>query len=88
MKKYSFIFLFTLIFSVFSLASCDNNDTFDDSTAPSDPDTPTDTEFGVTYSYYLNDYTDQLWAEITGRKGSVLPSVTTPKKDGYRFEKW
>ncbi len=88
MKKYSFIFLFTLIFSIFFIASCNNNDTFDDSTTPSDPDTPTDTEFGVTYSYYLNDYTDQLWAEITGRKGSVLPSVTTPKKDGYRFEKW
>lgn len=88
MKKYRFIFLFSFIFSIFCLASCNNNNTFDDSTAPSDPDTPTDTEFGVTYSYYLNDYTDQIWAEISGKKGALLPSVTSPKKNGYRFNGW
>lgn len=88
MKKYRFLFHAVFLFSALSLFSCKNDDSFDNSSSSSDQDTSSDTEYGVTYSYYLEANTDQIWAEITGRKGSVLPSVTTPKKDGYRFTKW
>lgn len=87
MKKYRFLFHAFFLFSALCVLSCDNDDSYDD-TASSDSDTPSETEFGVTYSYYLNDHTDQIWAQITGKKGALLPSVTSPQKTGYRFNGW
>ena len=90
MKKYKRLFLLTFIFSSLCLASC-NDGTFDHSVAPSSSkdsgDTP-ELKFGTTYSFYLSDKSDQLWAKISGRKGALLPSVAAPKKTGYRFKGW
>ena len=91
MKKYRFVFLLSLIFSILFFASCGSDDTFDYSPAPSsskDSDKDSEQKFGTTYSYYLSDKTDQAWAKISGRKGAVLPSVASPKKTGFRFKGW
>ncbi len=93
MKKYRFVFLISLLFSCLCLVSC-SDDSFDHSVAPSSSsdsgssgDAP-ELKFGTTYSYYLSDDTDQVWAKISGRKGAVLPSVASPKKAGFRFTGW
>ncbi len=90
MKKYKRFFLLALIFSSLCLASC-NDGTFDYSVAPSSSkdsgDSP-ELKFGTTYSFYLSEKSDQLWAKISGRSGTVLPSVAAPKKTGYRFKGW
>lgn len=93
MKKYRFVFLLSLIFSCLFFATCSDG-TFDHSSAPSSSDDSSgsgdssEKKFGTTYSYYLNDKTDQAWAKISGRKGTLLPSVASPKKAGYRFKGW
>lgn len=87
MKRRKYIFLISLFFSFIFLASC-NDGTFDHSVAPSDSGDAPELKFGTTYSFYLSDKSDQLWAKISGRSGALLPSVAAPKKAGWRFKGW
>ena len=81
MKKTKFILL-PLIFSVFLSVSCSNSS--DDSTGNQN----NNSEFGIKYSFYINNTTDQAWAVINGKEGSILPTVSRPEKAGYRFTCW
>ncbi|EID85203.1 hypothetical protein MSI_13280 [Treponema sp. JC4] len=83
MKKYRLFFAAFLIFSALYLLSCNN--TFDESSSKNDS---SDSEFGIKYSFYLDDCTDQTWTVICGEEGSILPTITKPEKHGYRFTNW
>lgn len=79
MKKYSIIlFAGLLLFS-----SC--KDSADDTAASK---ATVVSGFGITYSFYASTSSSQPWATISGEEGTVLPSVSTPKKNGYRFLGW
>ena len=77
MKKNKFCFLFILIFSLLWTLSCSNSS-----------DDHNNTDFGIKYSFYLSTTTDQPWASVSGLEGSVVPTVASPEKRGYRFTGW
>lgn len=80
MKKNKFCFLFILIFSLLWTLSCSNSS--------DDPTNINNTDFGIKYSFYLSTTTDQPWASVSGLEGSVVPTVASPEKRGYRFTGW
>ena len=82
MKRYLLIFF--AIAMVFS--SCKDDDS--DESAAVGVKTAETSEFGTTYSFYVNPWGGQAWATISGQAGTVLPSVTSPKKAGWQFNGW
>lgn len=79
-EKYKLCFLFISIFSLLCTFSCSNS---------SDAATNiNNTDFGIKYSFYLTTTTDQTWACVSGLEGSVVPTVASPEKPGYRFTGW
>lgn len=90
MKKIRLAFFLAFVFSSLCLLSCGDG-TFDHSVPPSgskDSGDSPDVKFGTTYSFYLSDKSDQLWAQISGKSGTLRPSVAAPKKAGFRFMGW
>lgn len=83
MKKNILFFLFILFFFSLCALSCSNS---------SDNNSPggggDSSGFGIKYSFYLSNTSDLPWAVIRGEKGTVLPSVASPEKKGFRFTGW
>ena len=80
MKNNKFCFLFISIFSLLWTLSCSNSS--DDATNINN------TDFGIKYSFFVSNTTDQPWATVNGLEGSVVPTVASPEKPGYRFTGW
>ena len=80
MRKYRLRFLFIFLFSILCFFSFNNSSDSSSNT--------NDSEFGIKYSFYLSSTTDQPWASVSGLEGSVVPTVNSPEKRGYRFTGW